>query len=66
MKIFNPLTCQSEDSKQNNQLESTSSLVNDQMGICPKCKNPFGSGLVDKDTSVYYCEPCRVTQPLPV
>jgi formamidopyrimidine-DNA glycosylase len=62
MKIFNPLThlmSQSSDSE-----ESTSSLINDQMGVCPKCKQPFGSATVDGE-AIYYCVPCRVSQPLP-
>lgn len=57
--IFNPLSQIPEPKN-----ESTSSLINDVMGTCPKCKQPFGSGLIDTDT-VYYCATCRVSQPAP-
>ena len=63
MSIFNPL--HDEISVSADQQESTSSLINDVVGICPKCKKPFGSGIVNKDT-IFYCETCRVSQPAPV
>ena len=46
-------------------LESTSALINDTQGMCPKCSQPFGSASVG-GMEVYYCEACRVTQPIPV
>lgn len=69
--VFNPLkhlaeTAEAEQlaSESNDEnLESTSALINDTMGMCPKCKQPFGSATVD-NTAIYYCEPCRVSQPL--
>ena len=42
---------------------STSSLLNGIAGECPKCKTPFGSAIVNSD-AVYYCERCRVSQPI--
>lgn len=47
------------------ELESTSALINDTQGMCPKCSQPFGNASVG-GMQVYYCEPCRVTQPIPV
>lgn len=61
-KIFNPLYDQDE---QKPMEVSTSSLINDTMGQCPKCKQPFTSGIVAGAT-VYYCDKCRVCQPMPV
>ena len=60
-KFFNPLTdaVVHEDSAE----VSTSSLMNGIAGECPKCKQAFGNALVGKDT-VYYCEKCRVSQPI--
>jgi hypothetical protein len=43
---------------------STSALMNDNQGYCPKCKAPFGSAIVDGE-AIMYCEPCRVSQPMP-
>lgn len=64
--VFNPLDhIEISTSADEQPLESTSALINDTMGICPKCKKPFGSATANGDT-VYYCEPCRVTQPIPV
>lgn len=42
---------------------STSSLMNGISGECPKCKQPFGTALVAGD-EIYYCEKCRVSQPI--
>ena len=61
MTIFNPLDALDEVKKP---LESTSSLLNDVQGVCPKCKKPFGTGNVGGDT-IYYCTTCRVSQPIP-
>lgn len=44
--------------------ESTSALLNEDVSTCPKCKKSFGTATVD-GISVYYCEPCRVTHPIP-
>lgn len=63
MSVFNPLNDLVSESSEPTQ--STSSLINDVMGMCPKCKKPFGSALVNND-NIYYCESCRVSQPAPV
>jgi hypothetical protein len=58
--IFNPLASLSEDL-----LESTSKrLVNDTPGRCPKCENLMGIAKIDAE-DVYYCDSCRVCQPIP-
>lgn len=46
------------------QQESTSALLNEDVGVCPKCKKSFGVATVD-GFDVYYCEPCRVSHPIP-
>jgi predicted nucleic acid-binding Zn ribbon protein len=62
MAIFNPLEAVVQEQPP---MQSTSSLINDVVGVCPKCKQPFGSGQTVSDT-VYYCDSCRVSQPIPV
>lgn len=62
MAIFNPLEAVVQEQPP---MQSTSSLINDVVGMCPKCKQPFGSGQTVSDT-VYYCDSCRVSQPIPV
>lgn len=62
MAIFNPLDAVVPEQPP---MQSTSSLINDVVGVCPKCKHPFGSGQTVSDT-VYYCDSCRVSQPIPV
>jgi predicted nucleic acid-binding Zn ribbon protein len=65
---FNPLTHLETEAAVElaaSEFESTSALINDTMGMCPKCQQPFGNALVD-NVQVFYCEPCRVSQPLPV
>jgi tRNA(Ile2) C34 agmatinyltransferase TiaS len=57
-KIFNPLNQVEE-----TEIESTSSLINDTLGVCPKCRQPFDSAIANGDT-VYYCVKCRVSQPI--
>jgi predicted nucleic acid-binding Zn ribbon protein len=48
----------------NIQNESTS-VVNVQYGICPKCNKSMSSATIVNDESVYYCESCRVAIPKP-
>lgn len=62
MAIFNPLN-DVQDTMPDLGV-STSSMLNDVVGTCPKCKQPFGSGIVNGD-EVYYCDKCRVSHPLP-
>lgn len=56
--IFNPLNEQLPDV-----VESTSALIHDTHGVCPKCKAPFGNAIVAGDM-VCFCERCRVSQPM--
>ncbi len=62
MTFFNPLY--TTEAPEPATITSTSSLENDVVGVCPKCKQPFGTGVVLDDT-VYYCGRCRVSQPIP-
>lgn len=32
-------------------------------GRCPKCRNPFGTAIIDVGT-VYYCSACKVAMPI--
>lgn len=59
MPIFNPLN------EVPVQQESTSSMINDVIGVCPKCKNAFSSGVIANGDQVFYCATCRVSQPMP-
>lgn len=63
-KIYNPLYDGLPAADDKDLEVSTSSLTNDTIGVCPKCSQPFGSGIVDNST-VYYCDRCRVCQPMP-
>ncbi len=63
MAFFNPLF-DAPNPEGASQEQSTSSLINDVLGVCPKCKNPFGFGTTVSD-HVYYCDSCRVSQPKP-
>lgn len=63
--IFNPLaannTSQSSDQKQ----EATASMQNTKVGICPKCDDNMTRAVIANNDSVFYCEACRVSTPLP-
>lgn len=71
-KIFNPLFSQREtvpvataaaasDSKG---IMSTSAIFNEQVGVCPKCKNSMMTGAIANSDTVYFCPTCRVSEPL--
>jgi formamidopyrimidine-DNA glycosylase len=50
----------------NDQMESTAGAMSiDIEGQCPKCKSMMGNATASGE-SVYYCESCRVSMPLPV
>ena len=59
-KFFNPLT--DGVAKTDEPEVSTSSLMNGTLGECPKCKQPFGTAIVNS-VQIFYCEKCRVSQP---
>lgn len=58
--VFNPFEAISSEA----QPTSTSSLINEQVGTCPKCKKQMGNATVDA-SPVFYCDTCRVTTPMP-
>jgi formamidopyrimidine-DNA glycosylase len=63
--IFNPLAAsnvsQSSDVKQ----EATASMQNTKVGICPKCDENMTRAVIANQDTVFYCEACRVSTPLP-
>ncbi len=71
MKIFNPLDFIKdpepviESTSSDEQMESTSSLVNDQVGICPKCGSPMSTSIIANNDTVFFCPKDRVALPMP-
>ena len=43
---------------------AVASVDNSSEGICPKCRRTMGIGIIPLG-QVYYCEPCRVSTPIP-
>ncbi len=41
------------------------SMVNQEVGICPKCQQQMGTATIFNGDTVFYCEKCRVSEPLP-
>jgi ribosomal protein L37AE/L43A len=64
MSIFNPLDGVSISSAVP-EMESTSSLINTDIGVCPKCKQTMTDASIANADKVYYCEGCRVSTPKP-
>lgn len=73
MTIFNPLNAlldqQSSESaageeKQSREV-SQSAVYNERAGICPKCQQQMGTAKIANQDSVYFCEKCRVSNPIP-
>ena len=69
-KFINPLDkIDSQDTNLNSNssdsLSSESTIINNEHGVCPKCKDamPIVKAL---DENVYHCKKCRVTNPIPV
>lgn len=62
--LFGAFCSNNGDKPVDEQQESTSALLNEDVCTCPKCKKGFGTAIVD-GVAVYYCEPCRVTHPIP-
>jgi hydrogenase maturation factor HypF (carbamoyltransferase family) len=60
--IFNPLDGVSVASAGQ---ESTSSLINVDVGVCPKCSTVMTDGKIANADVVYYCDACRVSTPKP-
>jgi hypothetical protein len=59
--IFNPLDGTSISSSG---MQSTSSLINTEIGVCPKCSKPMGESRIANADTVYYCDSCRVSTPM--
>ena len=63
---YNPLDhISSSSSKEEGQLSSTSAWENDRPGFCPKCGDPFGTGVAGNGDNVFFCENCCLTHPMP-
>lgn len=70
-KFFNPLDNVSEEplvaesnvSESGADMESTS-MNNDQYGICPKCKGPMSDVKIADNEDVIWCDKCRVSSPV--
>lgn len=63
--IFNPLKQTEQPAVPSDALQSTSAIHNDQAGICPKCKASMGNATLGNNDTVFYCEMCRVSAPMP-
>lgn len=63
--IFNPLapTGVSQSSAENH--AATAAVENVQVGVCPKCKENMTRATIANNDTVFYCEACRVSTPLP-
>lgn len=48
------------------ELATASALTNMNPSQCPKCGSGMGGGKLADGEKVYYCVPCRVTNPIPV
>lgn len=77
-KIFNPLNHievepgQVSESTDTNspldvgqQLESTSAIYNETVGVCPKCGNEMTTSKIANDDVVFFCQKDRVALPRP-
>jgi formamidopyrimidine-DNA glycosylase len=60
-KIFNPLQALADSGA----FQSTSSLHNTEIAVCPKCKKPMIRAVIANDDEVFYCEKDRVVHPFP-
>lgn len=70
-KIFDPLFSAIADgpkvataSGDSKGMMSTSAIFNEQVGVCPKCKNNMMTGVIANNDTVYFCMACRVSEPL--
>ncbi len=65
-KIFNPLDeiAVASDSEEPRQ-ESLSTIINEAVGICPKCKKTMGTAIIANNDTVFYCDADRVSAPMP-
>lgn len=56
----------SEEITDTRQVATASALTNMNPSQCPKCGSQMGNGILADGGKVYYCPPCRVTNPIPV
>lgn len=47
------------------ELAVASALTNENPSQCPKCGDVMGKAFIATGDSVFYCVPCRVTNPIP-
>lgn len=47
------------------ELATASALTNENPSQCPKCGDVMGKAFIATGDSVFYCVPCRVTNPIP-
>lgn len=62
-EIFNPFTALASSPEDRD--ASLSALINSDIGVCPKCKNPMGRATIANNDTVFYCPKDRVALPLP-
>lgn len=72
-KFINPLdnvetpSTVSESSGKDSNLESKSAMVMDDASVCPKCKKPMESAIIESNEEAYWCtNGCRVSSPKPL
>lgn len=56
----------SSDVEHDREVATASALTNMSPNQCPKCGNGMGGGILADGEKVFYCPPCRVTNPIPV
>lgn len=56
----------SSDVEHDREIATASALTNMNPNQCPKCGAMMGNGILADGEKVYYCPPCRVTNPIPV
>lgn len=63
--IFNPLAVNNVSQSSGEQQVATASMQNTKVGICPKCDENMTRAVIANTDTVFYCEACRVSTPLP-
>lgn len=55
-----------ESEETDREVATASALTNMNPDQCPKCGARMGFGILADSEKVFYCPPCRVTNPIPV
>jgi hypothetical protein len=63
--IFNPLAQTNTSQSSAEPHEATAAVQNVQVGVCPKCNDNMSRAVIANNDSVFYCEACRVSTPMP-